>query len=233
MVVVLRAKVMSRADISGVITPTRSSGADHPIERVDQRLADVVRAADVDVVGVEEQHEHARARVLEPSTATRRTVFGSMRVSCGPAARTTTRSNCSIVCGTPLSRTSKSSCGGRRPARRLASGRRRRGRSWLRCGRWAAAAVGLAAGLARAGDRDRRTPRPRSQAAGDDVTSEAACSPQHPAEPFISAPIAGVRVYTGPSASSACDPLPDRARSARRDRRAPARPSRSARRPGC
>jgi hypothetical protein len=40
-------------------------GADHPIDRVDKRLTDVVRPHDADVIRVEEQDEDARAAIFE------------------------------------------------------------------------------------------------------------------------------------------------------------------------
>jgi hypothetical protein len=116
-VVVLRAKVMSAADISGVITATRSSW---PITRSSASTSGFRIACDApmsDVVGIEEQDEQSRFRLLAIARDSR-TVFGSIRVSCGPEARTTTRSNCSMVCGAPPSRISKSAWSDPSPARR-------------------------------------------------------------------------------------------------------------------
>ena len=88
-VVVLRAKVMSRGRHVRRHHRDEIVRADQPVERVDERLADVVRAVDVDVVGVEEEHEHARARVLRGIARDSATVFGSRRTSCGPLPRIT------------------------------------------------------------------------------------------------------------------------------------------------
>ena len=67
MVVVRLAKVMPPADMSGVIT-ANIVWAQSVLERVDERLADTVLDR-VDVIRVEEDDKHARARILRRLTA--------------------------------------------------------------------------------------------------------------------------------------------------------------------
>ena len=58
--------------------------ANELVERIDERLPDVVRALDLDVVGIEKQHEHRARGVCAPSRASRGRC--SARGAC-PAAR--------------------------------------------------------------------------------------------------------------------------------------------------
>ena len=116
--------------------------ADQPIERVDQRLSDGVRCADVDVVGIEKQDEQARARAALPSSAIREPCSARTGRPADPAARIDHVLELLDVSAARRPRGSRSRPGsGPGSARRPWSDRRRRERSWPRCERSAVAAA--------------------------------------------------------------------------------------------
>ena len=102
-------KVTLRADISGVITPTRSSSPTTRSSSADTGILRVVRAVDLHVQGVEEQHEEPRCRACAARSRDSATVFGSTRAESGTTPRARTSSNEVTCCGALSSSTSKSS----------------------------------------------------------------------------------------------------------------------------
>ena len=167
---------------------------------------------------------NTRARGFSSIARDSRTVFGSMRVSCGPM-----RADDDVLELLDLLRRAAfedlevrlREIGDRRVV--FGRDRCRRERSSPRCGRWVAAVAARASA--------RGAPAPATSGADAASAKPLALSP----EPFMLYPPSRWRAQstTGPSASSASIRAADLGRSARRDRSSACRRSRSACRRGC
>ena len=102
-------KVMLRADISGVITPTRSSSPITRSSSVGHRLLRPIRALHLHVQRVEEQDEQARVGLRRPLTRLGHGVGLDARRRPAPTPRARTSSKLVTCCGALSSCTSKSS----------------------------------------------------------------------------------------------------------------------------